>query len=152
MPDWICKHHSELSSHELYALLQLRSEVFVVEQNCAFQDLDGKDLYHDTAHLMGWQGDTLLAYARLLEPSLHQGQAVIGRVIVATSARGQGLGHTLMRRALEAVHQRWPDRPIYLGAQAHLQAYYARHGFVPVSEPYLEHGIAHLGMRNANVV
>lgn len=126
MPAWTCKHHSELTTTELYALLRLRGEVFVVEQNCVFQDLDGKDLFGDTMHLMAWKDDALMAYARLLDPALHEGKIEIGRVITAPAARGQGLGHELIRRALEAVHTRWPERSIYLGAQARLRSLYTQ--------------------------
>lgn len=146
MPAWICKPHTELTPAELYAILRLRSEVFVVEQNCVFLDMDGKDLQGQTEHLMAWQDGALLAYCRLLEPALNDGQAVIGRVITASAARGTGLGHELMRRAKAEVARVWPGQPVYLGAQARLKAYYAGHGFVPVTEEYIEDGIPHVGM------
>ena len=146
MPAWICKPHTELTPAELYAILRLRSEVFVVEQNCVFLDMDGKDLQGQTEHLMAWQDGALLAYCRLLEPALNDGQAIIGRVITASAARGTGLGHELMRRAKAEVARVWPGQPVYLGAQARLKAYYAGHGFVPVTEEYIEDGIPHVGM------
>lgn len=151
MPAWICKHHSELTPAELYAALRLRSEVFVVEQQCVFLDLDGQDLQGGTAHLMAWEDRKLVAYARLLDPVLHEGEAVIGRVITAASARGRGLGHELMRQALAEVGRRWPGRPVYLGAQARLRAYYASHGFAVVTDEYIEDGIPHVGMRRARL-
>ncbi|MCH3870242.1 GNAT family N-acetyltransferase, partial [Campylobacter jejuni] len=83
----------------------------------------------------------LLAYCRLLEPALNDGQAVIGRVITAPAARGTGLGHDLMRRAKDEVARLWPGQPVYLGAQARLRGYYGGHGFVPVTEEYIEDGI-----------
>ncbi|NMU89454.1 GNAT family N-acetyltransferase [Achromobacter ruhlandii] len=146
MPLWTCKPHAELSLAELYAILRLRSEVFVVEQDCVFLDMDGKDLQGQTEHLMAWENGALLAYCRLLEPALNDGQAVIGRVITAPAARGTGLGHELMRRAKDEVARLWPGQPVYLGAQARLRAYYAGHGFVPVTEEYIEDGIPHVGM------
>lgn len=146
LPTWTCKPHAELTTAELYAILRLRSEVFVVEQNCVFLDMDGKDLQGQTEHLMAWRDGALLAYCRLLEPALNDGQVVIGRVITAPAARGSGLGHELMRRAKEEAQRIWPDQPVYLGAQARLKRYYGGHGFVPVTEEYIEDGIPHVGM------
>ncbi|WP_241047475.1 GNAT family N-acetyltransferase [Achromobacter xylosoxidans] len=146
MPAWTCKPHAELTLAELYAILRLRSEVFVVEQQCVFLDLDGKDLLGQTEHLMAWENGELLAYCRLLEPALNDGQAVIGRVITAPAARGTGLGHELMRRAKDEVARLWPGAPVYLGAQARLKGYYGGHGFAPVTDEYIEDGIPHVGM------
>ncbi|MFY1841155.1 GNAT family N-acetyltransferase [Achromobacter xylosoxidans] len=146
MPAWTCKPHAELTLAELYAVLRLRSEIFVVEQNCVFLDMDGKDLLGQTEHLMAWENGKLLAYCRLLEPALNDGQAVIGRVITAPAARGTGLGHELMRRAKDEVARLWPGAPVYLGAQARLKGYYGGHGFVPVTDEYIEDGIPHVGM------
>ncbi|MFF7707965.1 GNAT family N-acetyltransferase [Pseudomonas sp. NPDC007930] len=143
--NWRCKHHSTLTIHELYALLQLRCEVFVVEQQCAYLDVDGQDLAADNHHLMAWQGEQLLAYARLLVPA--EGEVAIGRVIIAAAGRGQGLGHQLMAHALAEATARWPGRPLFLAAQAHLTGYYGRYGFVAQGEAYLEDGIPHVDMR-----
>lgn len=145
--DWVCKHHSDLGKEQLYAILRLRSQVFVVEQNCVYQDIDGQDLEGDTCHLMGWDGDQLVAYLRLLDPLLNGDDVVIGRVIIAPQARGQGLGNQLLEQALEQADDHWPEVPIYLSAQAHLQGYYARYGFAVVGEEYLEDDIPHIGMR-----
>ncbi|GGK13431.1 ElaA protein [Pseudomonas koreensis] len=147
--EWICKHHSDLGKEQLYALLKLRSEVFVVEQKCAYPDLDGQDLDGDTHHLMGWEDDQLMAYLRLLDPESQGGDVVIGRVIIAPQGRGKGLGHTMMEHALEQAAKHWPQVPIYLSAQAHLQGYYGRYGFVVAGEEYLEDDIPHIGMRRA---
>ncbi|QKE64833.1 GNAT family N-acetyltransferase [Aquipseudomonas campi] len=144
---WFIRHHADLSIHELYALLALRTQVFVVEQNCPYLDVDGQDLLGATCHLLAWQGDVLVAYLRLLDPAKQGGDVVIGRVAVAPEARGMGLGHALMERALRACAERWPGLPIYLSAQAHLQGYYGRYGFAPVGEVYLEDAIPHIGMR-----
>lgn len=145
--DWVCKHHSDLGKEQLYAILQLRAEVFVVEQKCVYQDIDGQDLEGDTCHLMAWDGDRLVAYLRLLDPERQGGDVVIGRVVIAPAARGTGLGHELMAQALKQAEKYWPDVPIYLSAQAHLQGYYGRYGFVVAGEEYVEDGIPHIGMR-----
>jgi ElaA protein len=145
--DWICKHHSDLGKEQLYAILRLRTEVFVVEQRCAYQEVDGQDLSGDTLHLMGWQDDGLHAYLRLLDPESQGGDVVIGRVVTAPSARDQGLGHQLMEKALEQAEKHWPGVPVYLSAQVHLQEYYGRYGFVVVGEEFVDEGIAHIGMR-----
>ncbi|KRP54010.1 GNAT family N-acetyltransferase [Pseudomonas poae] len=147
--DWLCKHHTDLGKEQLYAILRLRCEVFVVEQQCVYQDIDGQDLDGDTHHLMAWKDDELMAYLRLLDPQLQGGDVVIGRVIVAPSARGTGLGHQMMKETLRQIEHIWPDTPIYLSAQAHLQGYYGRYGFVAEGEQYLEDGIPHRGMRRA---
>ncbi len=147
--EWICKHHRDLGKEQLYALLKLRSDVFVVEQKCAYPDLDGQDLEGDTHHLMGWEDDQLMAYLRLLDPDSQGGDVVIGRVITAPAGRGKGLGHAMMEQALKQAEKHWPQVPIYLSAQAHLQGYYGRYGFVVVGEEYLEDDIPHIGMRRS---
>lgn len=147
--EWICKHHSDLGKEQLYALLKLRSEVFVVEQKCAYPDLDGQDLDGDTHHLMGWDNDQLVAYLRLLDPQSQGGDVVIGRVVTAPAGRGKGLGHKMMEQALKQAGKHWPQVPIYLSAQAHLQGYYGKYGFVVAGEEYLEDDIPHIGMRRA---
>ncbi|MCL9655957.1 GNAT family N-acetyltransferase [Pseudomonas protegens] len=147
--EWVCKHHTDLGKEQLYAILQLRTEVFVVEQKCPYQEVDGRDLEGDTCHLMAWDDDRLLAYLRLLDPISQGGDVVIGRVVIAEQARGQGLGHALMEQALKQAQRQWPETPIYLSAQAHLQDYYGRYGFIVAGEEYLEDGIPHIGMRRA---
>ena len=147
--EWVCKHHSDLGKEQLYALLKLRSEVFVVEQKCAYPDLDGQDLEGDTYHLMGWEDDQLMAYLRLLDPESQGSDVVIGRVITAPQARGQGVGHEMMEQALKQAEKHWPQVPIYLSAQAHLQGYYGKYGFVVAGEEYLEDDIPHIGMRRS---
>lgn len=147
--EWICKHHRDLGKEQLYALLKLRSDVFVVEQKCAYPDLDGQDLEGDTHHLMGWEDDQLMAYLRLLDPESQGGDVVIGRVVTAPAGRGKGLGHAMMEQALKQAEKHWPQVPIYLSAQAHLQGYYGQYGFVVVGEEYLEDDIPHIGMRRS---
>jgi ElaA protein len=149
MISWISKHHSELDVSELYAILALRTRVFVVEQNCPYLETDGQDLVGDTCHLMARDDNSLLGYLRLLDPRRMGGEVVIGRVVIAEAARGTGLGHRLMEQALAECSQRWPGVPLYLSAQAHLQGYYGRYGFEPVTEVYQEDDIPHIGMRRA---
>jgi len=144
---WQIHHHRDLSKHDLYAALRLRTQVFVVEQQCPYQEVDGLDLQGDTRHLLGWDGNQLVAYLRLLDPALNDGDVVIGRVVIAEAARGTGLGHALMEQALAACARQWPGVAVYLSAQAHLQGYYGRYGFSAVTDEYLEDGIAHIGMR-----
>ncbi|WP_371355215.1 GNAT family N-acetyltransferase [Pseudomonas chlororaphis] len=147
--EWVCKHHTDLGKEQLYAILRLRTEIFVVEQKCAYQEVDGQDLEGDTCHLMAWDDDQLVAYLRLLDPVSQGGDVVIGRVVIAPQARGKGLGHELMEHALKQAQKHWPQTPIYLSAQAHLQGYYGRYGFNVVGEEYLEDDIPHIGMRRS---
>lgn len=148
--DWLCKHHEDLGKEQLYAILKLRTEVFVVEQNRPYQDADGQDLEGDTCHLMGWEDGELVAYLRLLDPETQGGDVVIGRVVVAPAARGQKLGHALMEQALKQAEKRWPELPIYLSSQPHLQSYYAGYGFEVAGPEYLEDNIPHIGMRRSH--
>ncbi|TNI22572.1 GNAT family N-acetyltransferase, partial [Aeromonas salmonicida] len=127
--NWSLKSFEQLDVNELYELLVLRSRVFVVEQTCVFLDLDGVDKRPDVQHLLGWQDGVLVAYARLMAPGVAKAsQVVIGRVVTSPEARGDGLGHRLMQQALVECEQLWPGVSIYLGAQAHLQGFYGRHG------------------------
>jgi ElaA protein len=146
---WMCSLPGELRVEQLYEVLRLRSEVFVVEQQCVYQDVDGQDLQGETRHLMAWDEDRLVAYLRLLDPATQNGDVVIGRVVIAPAARGTGLGHELMAQALAHCARHWPDTPLYLSAQAHLQGYYGRSGFVAQGDEYLEDGIPHIAMRRA---
>jgi len=142
--DWKLSAFDALTVPELYTMLQLRSEVFVIEQNCIFADMDGLD---DRAlHLLGTQGGQLVAYARLFPAGVAFAEASIGRVVTRMSARGGGLGHVLIKQAITAVHSQWGLQPIRIGAQARLKAYYSQHGFVDVGVPYIEDGIDHIEM------
>ncbi|MRH68872.1 GNAT family N-acetyltransferase [Escherichia coli] len=146
MIDWQDLHHSDLSVSQLYALLQLRCAVFVVEQNCPYQDIDGDDLEGENRHILGWHNGTLVAYARILKSDDELQPVVIGRVIVSEALRGEKIGQQLMSKAQESCTRRWPEKPIYLGAQAHLQNFYGQFGFIPVTDIYEEDGIPHIGM------
>lgn len=148
--NWILKPWSELTTDELYELLALRAEVFVVEQTCPFQDLDGLDRREGVWHLLGYRGDLLAAYARIMAPGIGDDSgAAIGRVVTSPRARGDGLGHQLIGEAVKACEVRWPAHSIWLGAQAHLQGFYGQHGFLAEGEGYLEDDIPHMGMRKS---
>ena len=142
--DWKLTTFDALTAPELYAMLQLRTEVFVVEQNCVFQDMDGADDH--AMHLLGSAGAQLMAYARLFPAGIKFTEASIGRVVTRGSARGAGLGHVLIRQAIAALHRHWGSQPIRIGAQARLKAYYSQHGFADVGAPYIEDGIDHIEM------
>lgn len=142
--EWCLATFDTLSGPALYALLQLRSEVFVVEQRCMFQDMDGADAH--ALHLMGWRHGELLAYARCFPAGVKYAEASIGRVVTRRCARGDGLGHRLIQQAVQSVHAHWGAQPIRIGAQAHLEAFYRQHGFVAASSAYVEDGIVHLEM------
>jgi ElaA protein len=135
---------------QLYALLQLRSEVFVVEQQCVYQDMDGGDLH--AMHLLGSVDGRLLACARcfaqgvLFEQGAQYNEASIGRVVVHSSLRGQGAGHALMHEAIAQMQALWGKQSIRISAQAHLKDFYRQHGFAVVGAAYDEDGISHLPM------
>ncbi|MES2980060.1 MAG: GNAT family N-acetyltransferase [Pseudomonadota bacterium] len=142
--EWRQLSFAELDAHTLYAVLQLRSEVFVVEQACAFQDIDGAD--HDAVHLLGSADGALQAYARCLQPGAKFSEPSIGRVMTREALRGTGAGHELIERAVACVYLRWGSLPIRIGAQARLERYYRQHGFEAVGERYIEDGIPHIQM------
>lgn len=151
MIQWNDLHHSQLTVPQLYALLKLRCEVFVVEQTCPYQDIDGDDLLGENRHILGWRDRELVAYARILKSEEEFEPVVIGRVIISPAVRGEKLGYTLMEQTLASCQQNWPQKALYLGAQAHLQPFYAHFGFSPVTDVYDEDGIPHVGMaREAN--
>lgn len=144
--DWEWYRFDELSVHALYALLQLRSSVFVVEQQCPYLDADGWDPYCE--HLVAWQGETPLACLRLVPPEVHpSGLPSIGRVCTAPSMRRYGLGRDLMARGIEQVTARYPGMACQIGAQAYLRAFYESFGFVVNGDEYDEDGILHFPMR-----
>lgn len=145
---WTCVPFVELSVRQLHDALALRAEVFVVEQNCVFLDIDGLD--PQCWHLLGHGDDgRLLAYARLIPPGLQALDALIGRVVTAPAARGSGAGRALMAQALAECARQWPGAAVTLHAQAHLARFYAGFGFEPVGAEYVEDGIPHLEMRKA---
>ncbi|BAX51496.1 putative acyltransferase [Photobacterium damselae subsp. piscicida] len=149
MTQWQLLQFSQLTTHQLYELLRLRVDVFVVEQTCPYPELDGKDTLEDVYHLLGYQEQKLVACARLLAPTISYSGSSIGRVALAQSARGQGLGHQLIQQAIEHCYRLWPQHSIEIGAQHYLQDFYQQHGFSPFSEVYLEDDIPHLDMRHS---
>ena len=141
---WRFVPFSALTSLELYEMLQLRSEVFVVEQSCPFQDMDGAD--QKAMHLMGTKDGKLVAYARCFAAGEKFAEASIGRVVTHMSARGDGIGHVLIKEAIASLARHWGPQPIRIGAQARLEKFYKQHGFVQNGEPYIEDGIPHIEM------
>jgi ElaA protein len=133
-----------LSTQQLYAVLQLRSEVFVVEQNCVFQDIDGYDA--QAMHVLGYANEKLVAYARCFNAGVKFAEASIGRVITHASARGTGAGHVLVQQCIDCVQRTWGVQSIRIGAQAHLDHFYGKLGFVKTGAIYLEDGIPHTEM------
>ncbi|CAH0536059.1 GNAT family N-acetyltransferase [Vibrio marisflavi] len=147
MITWQLKSFLQLTTTELYQLLKLRVNVFVVEQTCPYPELDDKDHQHDVHHLLGYQGDKLVACARLLPKGISYPSVSIGRVATSESHRGDGLGHQLLQKALSSCEALWPNETIELGAQEHLANFYRQHGFVQTSEMYLEDDIPHIDMK-----
>jgi ElaA protein len=141
---WRSLTFDALTPAELYAVLRLRTEVFVVEQGCLFQDMDGSDA--GAVHLLGTQDGELVAYARCFAQGVKFAEASIGRVITRRLQRGKGLGHALMRRAVGCVFERWGEQAIRIGAQARLEKFYLQHGFHVAGLPYVEDGIPHIEM------
>lgn len=141
----ICKPFHELTPDELYAIVRLRIEVFIIEQNCIFQDLDNKDQH--CYHLMYYSNGVLAAYARLVPRDLsYEGMLSIGRVITSPQFRGTGAGKVLMEHAVQLVQQYYGAGPIRIGAQLYAKAFYERVGFCQSSEVYDEDGIDHILM------
>lgn len=139
------KRFNELSTAELYQILQLRSEVFVVEQNCVYQDIDGKD--QKAIHVIGeFEGQTV-AYCRIFDKGDYFDQASIGRVIVKENFRDRKWGHDLIKEAIGAVLNHFGESQITISAQLYLKKFYESHGFVMTSEEYLEDGIPHIEMK-----
>ncbi len=138
------KRFEELTAAELYTVLRLRQEVFVVEQNCAYLDTDGKDL--KSYHLLGWLNNELAAYARLLPAGVSYEEPSIGRVITPLKYRRMGFGQVLMAEAVKGIEQLFGAVPVRIGAQAYLKTFYEGYGFVDLNEPYLEDGLPHLIM------
>ena len=144
MLSWTLKPFSALSPDELYAILRLRSEVFVVEQDCVFQDMDNKD--QASSHLMGWQDNALVAYTRLVPPGVAYPQPSIGRVITSKLVRNNGTGKLLMQKSIDEIVQLFGESPIRIGAQLYLKKFYSSFGFEQSSDVYDEDGIDHIEM------
>ena len=138
-----CKAFTELSVDELYEILALRSEVFVVEQNCIFLDLDHKD--QKALHFMGFdQKNQLMAYTRLFDENVYyQGFLSIGRVVASPKGRGEGYGREIFGKSVQRIQEFFGEKPIKIGAQAYLESFYASFGFKSINEDYIEDGIPH---------
>lgn len=141
---WLLKRFDELTPYQLYAILQLRNEVFVVEQNCVFQDADDKD--QNSYHLMGFLDNKLVAYTRLVPAGVSYEQASIGRVVTSPSVRRSGAGKLLMQQSIDSLYALFGKVPIKIGAQLYLQHFYESFGFVRISDVYDEDGIDHIYM------
>jgi ElaA protein len=146
--EWVCKKFDDLNPYELYAILRLRSEVFVVEQNCLFLDMDNNDQH--CYHLMGMVNNELAAYTRLVPPGIIYDQPSIGRVVTSPSIRKSGMGKALMNQSIECIIQLYGNLPIKIGAQLYLKAFYESFGFQQTSDMYLEDGIPHIYMIRTN--
>lgn len=144
MTTWTCKHFEELTTKELYAILRLRSEVFVVEQNCVFLDMDNKDLH--CHHLMGWEDDELLGYSRVLAAGISYDESSIGRIVTSPAARSRGIGRDLLVQSINTLYSLHGKRDIRIGAQYYLKRFYESFGFVQKGDIYLEDGIEHIEM------
>lgn len=144
---WKIRRFEALSVAELYDLLQLRSEVFVVEQNCVYQDIDGKD--EKALHLIGEDNGQTVAYARLFKPKDYFDESSIGRVVVKPTYRDKKLGHILMREAIDAIKAEFNETKITISAQLYLKKFYESHGFIQTSEMYLEDDIPHIEMKRS---
>ena len=144
--NWVCKAFDQLTLEELYALLALRTEVFIVEQNCPFQDHDGKMDFHSCHLLCKDLNNQLVAYTRLVPGGLAYSEMSIGRVVSSPAYRGKGLGKLLMEKSIEQLYKLYGQLPIRIGAQLYLKAFYESFGFFKAGEIYLEDGIEHIEM------
>ncbi len=142
---WKIKPFNALSLNELYSLLLLRSEVFVVEQNCVYQDIDGKD--QKALHLIGEFDGKIVAYARLFKPNDYFFNASIGRVVIQPNYRDKKWGHEMMQQAIAGIETHFGETKITISAQEYLQKFYESNGFVKTSEMYLEDDIPHIEMK-----
>jgi ElaA protein len=142
--EFIALSFSELTTQKLYDILQLRSEVFVVEQDCVYQDIDDND--QSAIHVVGYDEDTLVAYARILPPKTYFTEPSIGRVIIKQTYRSLNYGHQLMDFCIQRTRTQYPNEIIKISAQQYLIKFYTSHGFTAKGEGYLEDGIPHIAM------
>ena len=138
------KSFNELNTKELYDVLQLRSEVFVVEQDCVYQDIDGKD--QKALHILGYRDSKLVAYTRIFQPGDYFKEASIGRVVVKQSERQHKFGYDIMKASIKAINDHYNTSEIRISAQTYLRRFYNNLGFKEVGESYLEDGIPHINM------
>jgi ElaA protein len=141
---WHTKSFKELTTEELYGILQLRSEVFVVEQDCVYQDVDNKD--QKALHVFSLKNNDVVAYARIFKAGYYFKEASIGRVVVAESYRKYGLGHELLKQCLKAINKHYKTEEVKISAQTYLKNFYEQYNFKQVGKEYLEDGIPHITM------
>ncbi len=146
--DWFYKTYDELSKDELYTLLRLRAEVFVVEQDCPYQDVDNKD--QKAIHVFATQNTEVIAYSRIFKAGDYFEEVAIGRVVIKDSYRGSGLGKELMEKSIYYIDNNFNSTTIHISAQTHLKKYYESFGFTQTGEAYLEDAIPHIGMLRTN--
>ena len=147
---WDLKSFDALSNHELYEVLRLRNEVFIVEQNCIFQDLDNKD--QKCHHLLGTQDGILMAYSRIVPPGLSYTEPSIGRILTSPRGRGKMYGQELMGKSIAVLEEKYGKSTIRIGAQLYLKNFYESFQFRQSSEIYDEDGISHIEMTREGVV
>ncbi|WP_299246950.1 GNAT family N-acetyltransferase [uncultured Aquimarina sp.] len=138
------KHFNELELIELYKILRLRAEVFVVEQDCVYQDIDNKD--QKALHVIGYKNDEIVAYTRIFNDGDYFENASIGRVVVSENVRKYGYGHDLIKKSIEGIKEEFHADQIKISAQCYLKRFYEKHGFKQIGEEYLEDGIPHIAM------
>ncbi len=144
MLDITTKTFQELTTQELYDILQLRSEVFVVEQDCVYQDIDGKD--QKALHVLGYKNNVVVAYTRIFKPGDYFEKASIGRVVVAKKERQYKYGYDIMEASIQAIKEHYNETDIKISAQCYLNKFYNNLGFKAIGEDYLEDGIPHIAM------
>ncbi|MFH6952773.1 GNAT family N-acetyltransferase [Pseudoalteromonas sp. XMcav1-K] len=148
MTKFYSKTFNELTTAELYAILKLRVDVFVVEQNCPYEELDGLDCEPQTQHIIGYDDNDVVAYARCLAPKInYENSAAIGRVLVKNEVRGKGLAHAIVSLAKDICISHWPEHGIEISAQCYLTEFYTELGFQVDGQEYLEDGIPHIHMK-----
>jgi ElaA protein len=138
------KKFNELTTQELYGLLRLRSEIFVVEQDCVYQDLDGKDV--KAFHVIGIKNNEVVAYTRIFKPGDYFKISSIGRVAVHKDHRKYGYGKDIMQASINAVNEKFKEQKIKISAQTYLGKFYTELGFKAIGRGYLEDGIPHIAM------
>ncbi len=138
------KHYSELTKDEFHDTIALRIAVFVIEQNCPYQELDGLD--KDAYHLLVKENGKIIGTTRILKPGVAYKETAIGRVVSAIDKRHLKLGHVLMEASMRFIQEEMNEKAVRLSAQTHLKGFYAKHGFVPTGKDYLEDGIPHSEM------
>ena len=144
---WEWKSFGELTTEEVYTILCVRQQVFVLEQECLYLDADGKD--RKSFHLMGFAGKDLVAYARVVEPGVSYKEVSIGRILSSDKVRGTGAGIQLMEQALDRIEAHYGKVPVRISAQSYLKEFYQKFGFEPTGKEYLEDEIPHMEMLRA---